>query len=191
VIEQASDIGVVESFCGGSISISCRDYRIGHEGLNQSLQILVLKSGDEVGESSPQLINVFRRFWKIVSKLDFRITQFSKLMNRELETLFVLIDEAFDFQEIILLKRLEDFLYVVPHFGFNLTAAIAECEREVRLPSLLGLDLFGDNDKSGSDDLIFVARTIANVEVLHQMSEYMTSGPESFSTTASVSPAGR
>ena len=103
-------------------------------------------------------------------------------MNRELETLLVLIDEAFDFQEVILLKRLENFFDVVPHFRFKLTAAIAERECEVRLPGFLGLDLFGDNDKSGSDDLIFVARAIANVKVLHQMTEYMTSWRKSFST---------
>jgi hypothetical protein len=68
-------------------------------------------------------------------------------MNRDLEPLFVLIDEAFDFQEVILLKRLEHFVDVIPHFGFNLTGAIAEREREVGLPGFLGFDLLGDNDK--------------------------------------------
>ncbi len=69
-------------------------------------------------------------------------------MNRELETLLVFVDEAFDFEEVVLLEGLEDFFDVVPHFGFELAAAVAESEGEVGLSGLLRLDLLGDNDES-------------------------------------------
>ena len=72
---------------------------------------------------------------------------------------------------------------VVPHFGFDLAAAVGQGEGEVGLAGFLGLDLLGDDHESGGDDLVFVARAVANVEVLHAMSEYMPSGHESFSNT--------
>src|SRR5579871_196690 len=95
-------------------------------------------------------------------------------MNRELEPLLVLVDQTFHFKKIVLLKSVEHFVDVVPHLGFQLTASVAQSQRQVRLTGLLGLDLFRNNHESGGDDLVLVADAIADVKVLHGMSEYRT-----------------
>src|SRR5215469_6993481 len=108
----------------------------------------VLKSADKIGERLPELVDVFGRLRKVIGKLDFRFPQFSKLMNGKLETLFVFVDQALHLQKIVLLKGLENPVDVVPHFGFELAAAIAQREREVGLSSFFGFDLLGHDYKS-------------------------------------------
>ena len=81
-------------------------------------------------------------------------------MNCDLKPVLIFIDEPFDFQEIVLLKSVEDLLNVVPHLGFDLAATVAKGECEIRLAGLLRLDLFGDDDEAGGDDFIFVVRAI-------------------------------
>ena len=115
----------------------------------------------------PKLVSVFRGLWKVVGKLDFGFAQLAQLVNGQLETLLVFVDQAFDLEEVILLEGVEDFFDVVPHFGFELAAAIAEREREIGLPGFFRLDLLGDDDEGRSDDLVFVARAVADVEILH------------------------
>ena len=64
-------------------------------------------------------------------------------MDRELETVFVFVDKAFDLEEVILLESVESLLDVVPHFGFELPAAIAKREGQIRLARFLWFDLLG------------------------------------------------
>src|SRR5215471_2394131 len=97
-------------------------------------------------------------------------------MNCELESLLVLVDQSFDFEEIVLLKGVENLVDVVPHLGFQLPASVAQRQRQVGLARFLGLDLLRHDDESGGDDLILVANAIADVKVLHGMSEYRTKG---------------
>ena len=73
-----------------------------------------------------------------------------------LEAVLVFVDQALDLEEVILLEGVENFFDVVPHLGFDLAAAVAEGERQIGLAGFLGLDLLGDHDKSGGDDLVFV-----------------------------------
>jgi hypothetical protein len=93
-------------------------------------------------------------------------------VDGKLETLLVFIDEALDLEEIVLLKSIEHFLDVIPHFCFELAAAITECEREVRLAGFLRFDLLGYHDERRGNDFIFVANAIADVEIFHGLSEY-------------------
>ena len=79
-------------------------------------------------------------------------------MHRELKAVLVLVDQAFDLEEVILLEGVEDLFNVVPHLGFDLAAAIAESERQIRLAGLLGFDLLGNHDEARGDDLVFLAR---------------------------------
>src|SRR5215469_10180200 len=88
-------------------------------------------------------------------------------MNCELESLLVLVDQSFDFEEIVLLKGVENLVDVVPHLGFQLPASVAQRQRQVGLARFLGLDLLRHDDESGGDDLILVANAIADVKVLH------------------------
>ena len=116
----------------------------------------ILESRDESGQSLPEFVDVFRGLGKVIGEVDFRFAQLAQLVDGELEAVLVLVDEAFDLEEVVLLEGLEDFLDVVPHFGFELAAAVAESECEVGLPGLLGLDLLDTTTKAGGDDLVFL-----------------------------------
>jgi hypothetical protein len=127
----------------------------------------VLESSDETGEGSPEFIDVLGGFRKVVVKFDFGFAKLTELVDGELEALLVLVDEAFDFDEVILLEGFQNFFDVVPHLGLELSAAVAESESDIWLPGLFGLDLLGNDDKAGGDDLVLVTQAVADVEVLH------------------------
>ena len=48
VIQQATNIGVMQRFRGGGVAVRAGNFRICHERLHQPLQVLVLETGDEV-----------------------------------------------------------------------------------------------------------------------------------------------
>src|SRR5215469_6316914 len=134
----------------------------------------ILKSSNKVGQHLPKLVDILRGFRQIISKLNFRLTQLAQLMNCELKPLLVLVDQTFNFKKIVLLKSVEHFVDVIPHLGFQLTASVAQRQRQVRLTGLLRLDLLRHHNESGGDHLILVADAIADEKVLHGMSEYRT-----------------
>ena len=78
----------------------------------------IVKTRNEISEGLPELIDIFCGLGKVVGVINLGIAKLTELVNGELETLFVLVDEAFDFEEIVLLKGFEDVVDVVPHFGF-------------------------------------------------------------------------
>src|SRR5436190_12805399 len=117
---------MVQCLGGRGIAIGGGNLGIGDERLDQSFEVGILNSGNEIRQSLPELVNVLCSFRKVIGKIDFRFTQLSKLVDGELEALLVLIDQPLDFEEVILLKGVEHFLYVVPHFGFELAAAVPE-----------------------------------------------------------------
>ncbi len=168
MIEQASDVGMMQGLGGGSVAIGGGDFRIGHKGLDERFEMRILERGDEVCEGLPECVNVFSSLGEIVGEVDFGFAQLTQLVDGELEAVLVLVDEALDLEEVVLLEGVEDFFDVVPHFGFELAAAVAESEREIGLAGFLGLDLLADDDEAGGDDLVFVARAIADVEVFHR-----------------------
>src|ERR1700722_820029 len=127
----------------------------------------VLNRRDKAGQGLPELVDVFAGFWKVVRKVDFRFPQLAKLVDGELEAVLIFVDETLDLEEIVLLEGLENLLDVVPHFGFELPGAVAESQREVGLAGFLGLDLLGDDDEAGSDDLVFLAGAVADIEIFH------------------------
>ena len=127
----------------------------------------ILECRHEVGQRLPEFVDILRGLGKVVGEIDFGVAQLAQLVDRELEAVLVFVDQAFDLEEVVLLEGIEDFLDVVPHFGFELAAAIAESECEVRLAGFLGLDLLGDDDESRGDDFVFVPDAIADVEIFH------------------------
>ncbi len=115
----------------------------------------------------PELVDVLGGLGKIVGEVDLGFTQLAQLVDGELKAVLVLVDETFDLEEVILLEGVENFFDVVPHFGFELAAAVAEREREVRLAGLLGLDLLADDDEGRGNDLVLLSRAVADVEIFH------------------------
>ena len=78
----------------------------------------------------------------------------------DLETVLIFIEQAFDFEEVVLLEGVDCVLDVIPHFGVELAGAITENERQIRLSGLLRLNLLGYDHESRSDDFVFVVAAI-------------------------------
>ena len=74
-------------------------------------------------------------------------------MDGDLKSVVVFVEQAFDLDEVFLLKGAEGILDVVPHLGFELTGTVAKCQSQVRLAGFLGLDLLGNHHKAGNDGL--------------------------------------
>ena len=125
------------------------------------------ESRHEAGQSLPEFVDIFCGLRQVIGKFDFRFAQLAELVDGELKTVLVFVDEALDLEEIVLLEGFEDFLDVVPHFGFELSGAVAESQSQIRLSGFLGLDLLGDDDEAGCDDLVFLARAVADIEIFH------------------------
>src|SRR5882762_763599 len=70
MIEQAADVGVMQRFGGGSVAIGGSDFRVGHEGFYQRLEVLILERGDKGRQSSPQFVDVFSGLGKVVGEVD-------------------------------------------------------------------------------------------------------------------------
>ena len=80
-------------------------------------------------------------------------------MNGELKTILVFVDETFDLEEIVLLEDVDEFFDVVPHFGFDLAAAVGQDQGQIRLAIFLRLDLLRRHHEAGGDDLVFLLGT--------------------------------
>src|SRR5579863_7641319 len=101
----------------------------------------ILERSYESSQSLPKFADVFGGLGKKVRIIDLRITQPAQLVNGDLEAVLVLVEKAFDLEEIILLEGVEGVLNVVPHFGFDLPSAVAQGESEIRFSGLFRLYL--------------------------------------------------
>ena len=169
VIEQTANVGVMQGLGRGSVAVGGRDFRIGHEGLDERLEMRIFERGDKSRQGLPEFVDILGGLGKIVREVDLAVTQLAQLVHSELKAVLVFVDEALDFEEVILLEGVENFFDVVPHFGFELAAAVAERERQIRFPSLLGLDLLSHDDESRGDDLVLLPRAITDIEVFHAL----------------------
>ena len=97
VIEQPADVGVMQGLGGGCIAIGGGNFRIGHEGLDQRFQMGIPKRSDKAGQGLPEFVDVLRGLGKVVGEVDLGFAQLAQLVNRELEAILVLVDEALDF----------------------------------------------------------------------------------------------
>ena len=89
-----------------------------------------------------------RGLGQVVGEIDFRFPHAPQLVDGELKAVLVLIDQALDFDEVVLLKGVDGIFDVVPHLGFEMAAAVAQGEGQIRLAALLGFDLPGNHHKS-------------------------------------------
>src|SRR5205085_2218901 len=52
--------------------------------------------------------------------------------------------------------------------GFELSAAVAERERQIGFPGLLAFHLLGGDHERRGDDLVLMRATVADIEILHK-----------------------
>src|SRR5207244_11334427 len=93
------------------------------------------------------------------------MAQQADFVNGYLEAILVFIKQALDLDEVILIENVNGIFDVIPHFGFDVPAAIAERQREIGLSRFLGLYLLGDDNEAGGDYLILLLGAIAAEEV--------------------------
>ena len=86
----------------------------------------IFKAGDEACQNLPQFPDILGRLRQVVGKINFRLAQAAKLVDRKLEAIFVLVDQTFDLDEIVLVKGVDGIFDVIPHFAFEVSAAIAQ-----------------------------------------------------------------
>ena len=73
MIEQAADVGMMQGLGRGSVAVGGGDLRIGHEHLDQRLQVRILEDDDEARQSLPELVDIFRGLGKVVGESRFPI----------------------------------------------------------------------------------------------------------------------
>jgi hypothetical protein len=81
-------------------------------------------------------------------------------VNRDLKTVLIFIQQAFDLEEVILFEGINRVLDVIPHFGLELAGAITEDQRQIGFSSFLRLNLFRNDYKTRSDDFVFVVTAV-------------------------------
>src|ERR1043165_1175803 len=154
----------------GRVAMRGCDLRIAHEILDQRLQVRVLEACNELAERPPQLIDVLGGFWQVVGKIDLRFLELAQLVYRHLEPAVVLVDQAADLDEIVLLENAHNFGDVVPYLSVDVPAAVGQRKRQVRIAALFRFHLLDRDHEAGGYDLILVLRAIADVKVLHSSS---------------------
>ena len=126
-----------------------------------------LKAGNKPRQCLPKLTDIFRGLGKVVAEINFRVSQLADFVDRNLKTVVVLVDQAFDLDEVFLLKGADGIFDVVPHLGFDVAGTVAERERQVGIAGFFRLDLLGNDDKGGSDDLVFVLSAVGEKKFFH------------------------
>ena len=134
-----------------------------------ALRCGISEGGDEARQGLPELADVFGGLGEVVGEVDFGFSQAAQFVDGELEAVLVLVDQALDLDEVVLIEGVDGILDVVPHLGFDVAAAIAEGQSQVGFTGLLGLDLLGNHHEARSDDLVFVLDAVGNEKFLHRL----------------------
>src|SRR5271165_6306522 len=91
----------------------------------------ILKRGYKFGQRSPEFADVLGGFGEVIGEIDFRLFHAAELVNGELKTILVFVDQPLDLEKVVLLESENEFVDVIPHFGFDLAAAVGENQSQV------------------------------------------------------------
>ena len=152
----------------GSIAVALGNLRVRHEQFDQRLQVRILERGHKLRQRSPEFADVLGGLGQVVGEVDIAFFHAPQLVNRELKTILVLVDEPFDLEKVVLLEGEDEFVDVIPHLGFDLAAAIGQDQRQIRLAIFLGLHLLRRHDEAGGDDLVFLLGTLGDEKLFHE-----------------------
>ena len=167
VIEQAADKSVVQRLGSGRILVRRYQCFVRNELVEQRLEPGVLETVNVIAEGLPELVDVLGRLREVVRIIDLRLAQLADLVDGHLPAAVVLVQDAFDLDEIVLVKAGDGVADVVPHVGLQLSGAVRKHEGEIEFTVLLRLHLFDGDDEVGGDGLVFQTRAIADIEILH------------------------
>ena len=65
----------------------------------------ILKPGNKLRQRPPEFANIFGGLGKIVGEIDLGFFHAPQLVNRQLKTILIFIDQTLDFEKIILLEE--------------------------------------------------------------------------------------
>ena len=123
----------------------------------------------KLGQGAPELADILGGLGQVVGEVDFGFVQAAQLVDGDLKTVLVFVEQAFDFDEVVLLEGVDGFLDVVPHLGFELAGAIREHQGQVRLAGFLRLHLLGNDHEVRGDDFVFVLDAVGDEEFFHRV----------------------
>src|ERR1700720_2657262 len=109
---------------GRSVTVCSSNLWVRHKSLHERFQMRVLERRDEVSEGLPKVVDILCSLGKIVGEFDLRLAELTYLVDGELKAVLIFVDQTLDFEEIVLLEGIEHFFDVVPHLGFELSAAV-------------------------------------------------------------------
>src|ERR1039458_2582014 len=81
---------------GGGIAVTLGDLRICHERLDQRFEMWILEGGHKLGQRSPEFSDVLLGLGQVVGEIDIAFFHAPQLVNGELKTILVLVDEPLD-----------------------------------------------------------------------------------------------
>jgi hypothetical protein len=150
--------------------VRSRQLGIRHECQQQRLQVTVLHRGDKLAQRSPQLGDVLLRRRQEVGEIDLALFHLADLVDGELDAIVVAVDQAFDFDEVVLIERLDHVRDVVPHLGVELAGSVGKRELQIQLTRLPRTHLLGGDHERRRDGFVLVLGRVLNVEVFHECS---------------------
>jgi len=127
-----------------------------------------LERGHKLRQRSPEFADVLGGLGQVVGEVDLSFFHAAQLVNGELKTILILIDEPLDLEKVVLLEGEDEFFDVVPHFGFDLARAICQGQRQVRLAIFFCLHLLRRHHEAGRDDLVFLLATFGDKKLFHE-----------------------
>ena len=168
MIEQPTDVGMMQCLGGRRVTVALGNIRIRHEQFNQRLQMRILKARDELGQRPPQFAYILGRLRQVVGEVDLGFRHAPQFVNRQLKPILVFVDQALDLEKVILLEAEDELIDVVPHLGFNLPRAVCQDQCQIGLAVFLRLNLLRRHHEARGNDLVLLITTFGYEELFHE-----------------------
>src|ERR1700681_1042420 len=168
MVEQSSDVGMMQRLGRRRVAVALGDLRIRHEQFDQSLEVRILKGCDKLAQRSPEFADILGCLGQVVSEIDFGLCHAAEFVDGQLKSILVFVDQTLDLEEVVLLEAEDKLIDVVPHFGFELAAAISQDQGQIRLAIFLSLYLLRGHYEAGGNDFILLITTFGDKKLFHE-----------------------
>ena len=128
----------------------------------------ILERSHKLSQRPPQFADIFGGFGQVVGEIDLCFFHPTELVDRQLEAVLILVNQPFDFEEVVLLEDGDEVVDVVPHLRFDLPGAVGQEQRQVRLTIFFGLHLLRSDHKTGGDNFVFLLAAFRDKELFHE-----------------------
>lgn len=133
VLDQAAEVGVVHMLGRGRGAIQTRERLVIQKRVQQGAQVWIRHSGDDTAQLGEHLQWVTLGHGEVVGKIDVGIENPGHLVDGELRPVLEDLQQPFDLDEIVAIKRLDHLGDVIPHLGVHVAGPVAEQQRKIRI----------------------------------------------------------